>query len=415
MTDVANVLLERAEPKRDRFGRYLIGGKPYTRATTWAGTVDERYNLERWQQRQVAFGLSQRQDLIARVAACRPDDKDELGKLCDAAIEAAKGSAGANLGTALHAFTERIDLGEDLVVPAPWDADVAAYRATLDAAGIVIDPVNVERIVVNHTLGVAGTFDRLAEVPDLPGGCDLAVVDLKTGGFLSWQSIAVQLALYARAEELYDPVSDTCSPMPFVNREWGVVVHLPAGTASCTLHLVDLVAGWAMAQTCGVVREWRKRKDLAKPYVVAVPEPVAPTPPTEADVKMRDWLYRRIAALRDAGRLDELAAAWPDGVPTFKNATHHTAAQLRQIESAVSTVELEHGVATVAMEPLADSDDADAMVERLKALDADTLAAVSDAAKAASLPHVRRMTAEQLGELGVILARIEADRVRGAA
>ncbi len=48
------------EPKRDRYGRYVIipatGGKAksYTRATTIAETLDDRYNLELWKMRQVA-------------------------------------------------------------------------------------------------------------------------------------------------------------------------------------------------------------------------------------------------------------------------------------------------------------------------------------------------------------------------
>lgn len=415
MSDVANVLLERAEPKRDRYGRYLIEGKAYTRVTTWAGTVDERYNLEKWGQRQVAMGLAARPDLLARVAACRADDKDELTKLCDAAIEASKGSAGANLGTALHAFTERIDLGEDLTIPAPWDADVAVYRSTLEAAGIKIQREYVERVVVNRTLGVAGTFDRLAEVPGLPGGCDLAVVDLKTSGFLSWGAIAIQLAAYAHASELYDPATDACSPMPFVNQEWGVVVHLPAGQARCELHLVDLIAGWEMAQTCGVVREWRKRKDLSRPYAVAAPAAPTPVVMSEADVKMRDWLYRRIAAVRDAGHLDELAAAWPAGVPTLKAAEVHSSAQLRAIDKAVSEVEVAHVLTPPSMNPLADDADVEAMVSRLTALPPDVLEVVQDRAKAAGLPPVRRMTEQQIGDLGVILAQVESERLRASA
>jgi len=49
-----------------------------------------------------------------------------------------------------------------------------------------------------------------------------------------------------------------------VNQEQALVVHLPAGEGRCTLYLVDIAAGWEMAQVCGAVREWRARRDLAQ-------------------------------------------------------------------------------------------------------------------------------------------------------
>ena len=60
---------------RDRYGRPIIppaaGGKPkpYTRVTTLAETLDDRWTLERWKQRQVAIGLMLRRDLLNKVAA----------------------------------------------------------------------------------------------------------------------------------------------------------------------------------------------------------------------------------------------------------------------------------------------------------------------------------------------------------
>lgn len=416
MTDVAAVLAQRPQPKRNQWGQYVLKGKAYPRVTTIAGTLEDRFNLERWQQRMVALGLGARHDLYARVAACRPDDKDELGKLCEAAIEAAKGTAGANLGTALHAFTERIDLGEEISIPAPYNADIDVYRSTLATHGIGIERDYVERIVINHALHVAGTFDRLVTVPNVPDGCDLLVADLKTPQAESLQFFAIsqQLAAYAYAEELYDPATDTTSPMPFVNKDYGLVIHLPAGQAKCTLHLVDLKAGWEMAQTAVTVRAWRKRKDLSRPFVVAAPAP-APPEQTDADVAMRDWLRRRVEALRDAGHLDALAARWPVDVPTFKAAAVHTAAQLRAIELAVRVVEVDHNMPALSMHPLAHPVDAEAMVTRLKALDPAALATVTELAGAAGLPHVKRMTEQQLGQLGVILAGVEADALRAAS
>src|SRR5215831_14489249 len=93
--------------RRDRWLRPLVvppgGGKPvpYTRCTTYVSALEDTYNLSRWQQRMVAIGLAERQDLLLAVAAHR-DDKAHLNELCEKALEAAKGSAPATTGTALH-------------------------------------------------------------------------------------------------------------------------------------------------------------------------------------------------------------------------------------------------------------------------------------------------------------------------
>ena len=85
---------------RDRWGRPLItppeGGKavPYVRVTTLAGTLEDTYNLGKWQQRQVAMGIAARPDLVALVSAAR-GDKGALNAVCEQAHEAAASSAAA--------------------------------------------------------------------------------------------------------------------------------------------------------------------------------------------------------------------------------------------------------------------------------------------------------------------------------
>ena len=310
----------RPEPERDRWGRYLIThpdtGKrqPWTRATTWASTVADTFGLTNWQLRMCALGLARRPDLLAQAATVAdPDDPDAkklLGRICDEAKEHAGASTRANLGTALHSFTEAHDLGRPLEVPAPYDADVAAYAATMAAAGVTIDLAHVERIVTVPELGVAGTFDRLVTLPD----GRLLVADLKTGRDLSysWTEIAIQLAIYAHAQTIYDPATGLHEPMPAVDRTQALVMHLPVGQARCTLHLVDIAAGWGMAQTCGAVRAWRRR-DLAVNFTPLTPAPVEVAPPVDRAA----WLQQRIAAL--AGNDTAVAhvrANWPghDGV-----------------------------------------------------------------------------------------------------
>lgn len=398
MTDIAQ---PRPEPKRDRWGRYVIGGKPYTRVTTFAASIDDRWNLEQWKCRMVATGAINRPDLFAQVAA-NIDNKQKLNKLCDELIEAAKGSAGANLGSALHSFTEQIDLGLSPIIPDPWDADIQAYRSTLEANGVHIDPRYVERIVVHHDLGVAGTFDRLVTVDGWP----LPVIaDLKTGNLehaSAFGAIAVQLACYANAQELYDPVSDETEPMPPVDVTRALVIHLPAGQASCTLHLVDLTAGWQAAQLCAQVRDWRKRKDLASPFASTLEQ-------------RKVWLAARVTRLRDGhpNAFNELARSWPTDVPTFKQAGH-TAEHLELIALAISNVEARHQIAfPEGSDPAVAKPDkglVDGLIARITALPDDLADAVKQAATAVGVPNMQshRFTVAHMALVLDIVADAEA-------
>jgi hypothetical protein len=245
------------EPTINQWQQYVIDGDAYQRVTTLAGLMEDRHNLEKWGKRNVARGLTLRQDILAAIAACPDTDRQRLDGLCDAALEAAAASSGANLGTALHEMTARLDSGEDFRPLPPWDVDVKAYQDLLQRANITICPEWVEQTCVVPELGVAGTFDRLVEIRDR-----LYVADLKTGADLSygWCAIAIQLACYANAEFVWDWDHKERRDMPEVNRRWGLVFHLPAGTGTANLYKVDIEAGWEAAKRAVAVREWRKQK-----------------------------------------------------------------------------------------------------------------------------------------------------------
>jgi hypothetical protein len=238
--------------------------RSWTRATTLAGTLADRFGLEQWSKRNVVLGIGARADLYAQAASCTPEDKGVLNRIVAQAEEASKSHAGANLGTALHRFTERVDAGEDVSPPAPWDADVAAYVETMKAHGVAVLPDWIERVLLVPSLGVAGTCDRLCNAMEwaLP-----RIGDLKTGKDVlrySMPEIAIQLALYSRATHWFDPKSEQLFEIELqIDQELALVMHLPVGQASCTLYEVDIAAGWEMAQVAAGVREWRKRKDLA--------------------------------------------------------------------------------------------------------------------------------------------------------
>lgn len=241
---------------RDRFNRPLIvppsGGKAkaYTRATTLAGTLEDTYNLSRWQQRQVAQGLAARKDLVLAAQAAK-GDKAKLNHICEQAHEAAGSSTKATTGTALHSLTEVVDEGGEL--PEVSDEvlrDLEAYRVATQ--GLTVKAI--EQFVVVDEITTAGTFDRLIEVDG-----QHFIADLKTGSIeFGIQKIATQLAIYSRGQ-LYEHPGQR-SELPNVSQKWGLVIHLPAGEGKCDFRWVDLEQGWDGALLAIEARKWRNAK-----------------------------------------------------------------------------------------------------------------------------------------------------------
>jgi hypothetical protein len=252
----------------------------WTRATTVASTLEDRFGLERWSKRNVVLGIAARPDLYALAASATPDDKDLLHSIIDDAEEAAKSRSGANLGTALHRITERIDTGEILDVPTTWRGDVDAYCQTLADNSIKIHPEYIERVVLAKKAKIAGTLDRLVTYEGTT-----YVADLKTGvSALDYGAtdIAVQLAIYAHASHMWkgaakdadnnrdrygryllpdpDEVPDEYEPMPEVDKTRAIVIHLPVEAGRCDLYWVDIAAGVEAVKQALWVREWRKQK-----------------------------------------------------------------------------------------------------------------------------------------------------------
>jgi len=277
---------------RDRYGRYLLPDpekpgakkpKAFTRATTFAKSISDTYTLSQWAQRMAIKGLTMNAGLYAAVASTPLDDRNALNDHAEKAKEVAGAKDAANLGTALHAFTEQHDRGETPSVPAPWDRDLQAYSALIDANHFEIVPEYIERIVLETTYGIAGTFDRIVRVTEdtdvvMPDGTvlllkagELVVLDLKTGRDLSygWNEIAIQLAIYANAKYIYNRPADKLDELPAIRTDVAFVVHLPVGKAKATLHALDIAEGWKAAKLCEQVRNWRKVRKLATPLAVA--------------------------------------------------------------------------------------------------------------------------------------------------
>jgi hypothetical protein len=266
------------EPKRDRWGRYLLPDpktgeeRAYTRATTISGLLSDRYNLEKWSQRMVIAGLAKRTDLLMLAKGVKdprsPGGKKTLNRIAKDAQEAAAAGARANIGTAIHAATEALDRGEDPDIPPPYDRDVEVYGATMDKLGIEPVPGWIERIVVAPQLGdgVAGTLDRLMLCKDWP---EPRIADIKTGSTVHFSELdhAIQQSIYANATHYWDEEREELVPMPRIDKKHALIVHLPAGEARCEVHVLDIVQGWEAAQIAAAVHRLRKAKDLSAEYV----------------------------------------------------------------------------------------------------------------------------------------------------
>lgn len=263
-------------PKRDRWGRYLLPDpttgeeRPWTRATTVSGLLSDRFNLEQWAQRMVAFGMAQRPALVMLAKGVKDPKsfggKKTLNGVAKKALSAANSDERADIGTAIHAATEALDRGEAVDVIEPYNRDVEAYGAELDRLGIEIYEGFIERIVVTPQLGegIAGTLDRVVTVP----GWDLPVIaDIKTGSTVKFSHLdhAIQQSIYANATHVWDPELEQLVPMPEVDKQRALIVHVPAGEATCTVYVIDIAAGWEAAQVAAAVRYWRKRDDLSVP------------------------------------------------------------------------------------------------------------------------------------------------------
>jgi hypothetical protein len=297
--------------KYDRYGRYKllhpITGKAvnWTRATTYAKSIQDTFALSQWAQRMTLKGAALRPDIVAAVSTLDvKEDKDKVNTLVEDAKKAAGNKVAANLGTAVHAFTEDRDKA---LVGQPVKAKVIPdkLRPTVDAYELLLRDFGLEPVpgLIEFTTGVvqyeiAGTSDRCYRVTrditftinkrtvTLYAG-EYVIGDVKTGADLSygWVEICIQLAVYAQGLNTSGVWSwetgtwgkptlpDNPDVLLKVRTDVALVPHLPVDRKPqddlATLYAIDLDAGWAAAVLCGQVRATRKLGGLATPLSVA--------------------------------------------------------------------------------------------------------------------------------------------------
>ncbi|PHQ49741.1 hypothetical protein BLA24_25975 [Streptomyces cinnamoneus] len=274
------------------------GGRPrgLTRVTTFIDAIEDKSALTAWGKRMTLLGAAREPALLTALQYLNPETREgkaALDRLAERAVTAAGANAKRERGTHLHSLSELVDQERELPLgtSASDVADMAAYKA----ATAMFDVVAMEQFVVVDELGTGGTFDRLLRYtgpgPDGRLIDGLIIGDLKTGsvqyGALKMSS---QLAVYSRGE-LYDhaafPVdaedagelaawkkrevpanfaATAYSRIPNVNQDWGVIIHLPAGEARCTLYWADLRVGWDAARLALDVRRARAIKNALVPF-----------------------------------------------------------------------------------------------------------------------------------------------------
>jgi hypothetical protein len=271
----------KADYRRDRWGHPLIvpaaGGKakPYTRASSAAKTIEDTFNLEKWARRNVVYGMAKDPSLVARVLAIGgtphewdQEQKSAVNAIADAASDVAQAQRSADIGTAVHLMVERLNRGED-VDGGPYQADLDAYRAAVNAMGWVIDPRYVECRMVCDELEMAGTCDLIVIGEEFN-----YIADLKTGGTVEYATLghAAQLAAYANGD-IYDVETDERELVEHLETDTGYIIHLPAGQGRCDVYSLDLARGYEAAELANQVRNIRKS---AKRWSTLI---AAPSPP----------------------------------------------------------------------------------------------------------------------------------------
>lgn len=318
-------------------GKNVRGSRP----SGWGKVLDDENALVNWKLNRAISGVAANQDLQARAIAAKEDDRATWNSLREACIQAGRGNSAADIGTAIHAMSERWEQEPTWDPGPPYRMALEAYTDELTRLGLVSELF--EYHVVNTQYNAAGTCDRLYRLTKplvtpkgeiLPVGT-LIIGDLKTGASLDFSlpGYTVQMALYARGE-MYDVINDTFRPTPDINQDWGLIVHLPANTAECEIVWVDLDVGTYGAFLVKEVRDWRKNwkngtwaaPRVEDPFMEA--EEIAEALDAEIiDEATPEWLEEMSAFIKARMRVirenpeatQKLATFWPEGAPAPKD------------------------------------------------------------------------------------------------
>jgi len=259
----------------DEQGRLTGERTTYTRCTTYIqGIEGEREHLNVWKLVQALKGYTLSPLIYAaRLAACwgAEDEKPRVKEIVEEMQEFARMSERALLGTAIHALSERHDLGLPTpIFPEPYQPHLAEWRR-LTAPWQPFEHWQVERFMVNDLLKVGGTPDRLLMLrrPCPRCGGLVRIGDLKTGRVddFTQREIEMQEAVYAHSK-VYDPETGERIQVPICTCK-GYVFKIPAvdlEDGRGELLELDLERGWDLASNLmPQIRQARRYKPKFRP------------------------------------------------------------------------------------------------------------------------------------------------------
>lgn len=319
-----------------------------SRPSNYAKPLDDESALTNWRVDTACVGVAHDRALQAQYVALDFDDRETRKMLREKATQAGRGNEGSDIGTALHAMSERWEQDPSFSPPSPYLESLEAYSAELERLGLISD--EFECPVVNWDAGAAGTFDRLWRTTRvlitptgeiLPIGT-LLIGDLKTNKRLDYSlaSYAVQMAIYAGGT-FYDVVNECEVETPEINQDWGLLMWMPSDNpGECVAFWIDLRVGREGITLAKAVKAWRKLWRSGEYSAVVAQSPdevvverfeaagieVEVITTEEADDEINVWLttmsawaQERINAIgHHAAAKTKLMALWPEGVPTPK-------------------------------------------------------------------------------------------------
>lgn len=336
------------------------------------------------------------------------EHRDEIASLDpDAALQAVASAAGRTLnraaerGTDIHTVIEDLVAGQ-IVDPMFLSEEARPYFAACEqfVADCKPQPIVAEVVAINRTVGYGGTLDAIIELDGIR-----YLTDWKTrgGAHGAYEEEAAQVGAYSLAE--YIVVDGVRVSMPQVDA--GLIVSFTVD--GYELYPVDLAAAteaFKAMHDC-----WRLRRDGSKKARGSIGSPLNLKSFTE---QRAGWLAEQVTRLRDdyPQAFTELASRWPADLPTFKQGAH-SAEQLQIVALLVSTVEAKHGIPFGSSDPTVAKPAKQTVaevVERLKALPADLLAAVQETAARLEVPNLEshRCTVAHLAVITELVADAEA-------
>lgn len=236
-------------------GRYMVpwpgqegtgGRQAVSRVTTIVRAIANTYLIDRANERKIVYGMGQSLDLCERAGACTLDDRTDLEEIVGEAQRLAKAGEGASKGTTLHKVIQYVESGRTPAntVRPQTRMTIQAYQRLLEQNRFIMDPSFSERLVMHTGLDepYCGRMDGAGRVAGIDG---LILLDLKSQQSMDFgkQEIASQLAAYANAEYIWDPVARLWFPMPAIRTDIALVIWLPIGKGTAQFHVVDIQEG----------------------------------------------------------------------------------------------------------------------------------------------------------------------------